>query len=74
MKEKKTFYAISGDVHPDTGLDARSGKKLPYYASQIGSFNRSLVTQEAGLWTSQVRGREGGVYVRTLHMSFFTHT
>ena len=37
---KMTFYSMSGDIDPESGQDKRSGKVLPYWATQLGSFDK----------------------------------
>lgn len=41
-----TFYSIE-DIDSDTGLDRRTGKILPFWITQIGSFDRDHLTKPA---------------------------
>ena len=35
-----TFYSMSSDIDPESGRDKRTGKQLPFWATQLGSFNK----------------------------------
>lgn len=43
-----TFYSISESIDPETGYDARSGKTLPNYITQISSFGMGVINHNAG--------------------------
>lgn len=45
------FYAISNSINPETGYDSKSGKMLPFYISQVGSFSKKQVLQERNAFT-----------------------
>ena len=45
-QENMTFYGISSDVDVDTGRDSRSGKDIPTFVTQMGSFDRGRVLRD----------------------------
>lgn len=48
-----TFCAISSDIDVNTGLDSRSGKKLPVWASQLSSFSKRNILKHWRPWKKQ---------------------
>lgn len=47
------FYGISADIDVDTGLDSRSGKQLPVWASQLSSFSKQNILKHQRFWKNQ---------------------
>lgn len=42
-REKMVFYSFSESIDPETGYDSLSKKTLPYYVTQVSSFNTQFV-------------------------------
>mmetsp|Transcript_22675 Transcript_22675/g.27785 ORF Transcript_22675/g.27785 Transcript_22675/m.27785 type:complete len:393 (-) Transcript_22675:262-1440(-) len=39
------FYSMKSTLDTESGLDSKTGKKLPYWVTQIGSFSKSTMTK-----------------------------
>ena len=50
-----TFYSMSKDIDPESGRDKRTGKVLPYWATQLGSFDKQY--QQASPLASEFKLR-----------------
>jgi len=61
-----TFYGISSDINVDTGRDARSGKQLPVWASQLSSFSKQNVLKHRRFWKNL--GLELEDYIEEMHV------
>ncbi|XRB17718.1 methyltransferase FkbM domain-containing protein [Pseudoscourfieldia marina] len=65
-----TFFSISDSIDPITGFDRLSGKTLPYWVTQIGSFNRQHVFKHSKAWTGN--GLSVKRYIRPIRVSVDT--
>mmetsp|Transcript_25396 Transcript_25396/g.65629 ORF Transcript_25396/g.65629 Transcript_25396/m.65629 type:complete len:224 (+) Transcript_25396:189-860(+) len=53
--EPLTFYALSNTINPKTGRIGNTHKHLPFWASQVASFDRSHI-ERANAWTMAMAG------------------
>ncbi|KAL3910924.1 MAG: hypothetical protein SGARI_001894 [Bacillariaceae sp.] len=44
-----TFYGIRDTIDPETGYDKLSGKKLPYYTTQLSSYSEAVIMKHRRL-------------------------
>lgn len=49
-KDDLVFYAIRDTIDSETGYDSLSGKTVPFWISQISSFNRGTLMKHAGIF------------------------
>jgi len=65
-----TFFSISTSIDPVTGFDRLSGKKLPSWVTQIGSFNRQHILKHSRAWKKS--GLKVRDYIRPIRVSVDT--
>ncbi|KAL3907784.1 MAG: hypothetical protein SGILL_008734 [Bacillariaceae sp.] len=48
-----TFYSISDAIDTETGYDSKSGKQLPFWVTQIGSFSEQHIRKHGWVWKKE---------------------
>jgi hypothetical protein len=55
------FYSVSETIDPETGVDSRSGKRFPYWITQLSSLSKEAILFNANQWTQ--RGLDVNDYI-----------
>ncbi|KAL9187346.1 hypothetical protein ACHAXT_001449 [Thalassiosira profunda] len=48
-----SFYSISSSIDPSTGIDSLSGKKFPYFITQVSSLSKISIQREGRAFTQR---------------------